>query len=224
MYPCIEPTEDWTIEELLQWRLLQSELKTNQTRDELINSLKQQFETGQNELWKLHQTAVESQKRFISDEIVDPANEELQDIEKNDENKNPTSVNHNVASHKKEIIKKSTSSGTCSVIVEIKSGPYDGSNFILRPRLRKPCFVGRSAGKKFRERGISLPKDSEVSTTHGKFELKNGGKIYFTDTGSTNGTLYKGIELEVNVPLELEEGMELLVGTSVLKIGFDSNE
>jgi len=107
-----------------------------------------------------------------------------------------------------------------SVQIEIISGPHSGETYTLSPSLRKPCFIGRSTGKKFRDRGISLSKDSEVSTTHGKFEMKPGGLIFFTDTGSTNGTLHQGVELDDNVPLKLEENMELLVGSSVLKIKF----
>ena len=97
--------------------------------------------------------------------------------------------------------------------------------------------MGRSKGKKFVTNGISLFKDQEVSTTHGKIiveeeEEKEEKKehstttrmnnprqlFYFVDVGSTNGTFYNGVALEPHQRLLLTNDMELRVGNSVLKI------
>ena len=34
--------------------------------------------------------------------------------------------------------------------------------------------IGRSTGKHFKEKGVSLYKDKEISTTHAKVEIRNG--------------------------------------------------
>ena len=101
--------------------------------------------------------------------------------------------------------------------MEILSGPYTGLTVNLHPKSRAPCFIGRSTGKKFRDRGISLPSDQELSTTHGKFESKRG-KIYFTDMGSTNGTFVNGEQLSPGKDLKLDDGTVIDVGLSRLEI------
>ena len=129
-----------------------------------------------------------------------------------------------------------------TIQVQITTGPHASSKFLLRPKTGTPCFIGRSKGKKFIKNGISLYKDAEVSTTHGKFLLEGGMtlplgeknnddnmhkenedlcvKLYFIDVGSTNGTFYNGEQLEPNTRFLLREGMELRIGNSILKITF----
>jgi len=197
-----EPKPEWTIEHLLQWSLLRCQQETMLKSNELQQSLQEQFEIGKqdclNELEKL-----KKEKQVKADE-----QQELKVQEKENVNNN--------SSNDKLIVPPS------SIHIEIYSGPHKGSTFLLQPRQRRPCFVGRSTSKKFRDRGISLSSDTETSTTHGKFQIMADGLFYFTDTDSTNGTLHKGKELEGFVPLLLENGMELLIGSSLLKISLES--
>jgi hypothetical protein len=102
-------------------------------------------------------------------------------------------------------------------ITIVSSAVYQDKTFVLHPTLKTPCMLGRSTGKRYRDKGISLPQDPEVSTTHGRFSLEQNTFTY-TDLDSTNGTTHQGRLLEPNVPLELHEGMLFTVGACVLKI------
>ena len=51
-----------------------------------------------------------------------------------------------------------------------------------------------------------------MSTTHGKFQLMKDGKIYFTDTGSTNGTFIGDTQLDEGEPVEVTDGLKIRVG------------
>jgi hypothetical protein len=185
-----EPTEDWTVEEVMQWCLLRSHEATDSKHDELMQALNQQLEEGTKELWRCHEIAVASGVE----------NEKSTENEQQGKKGEPTKSND-----------------VKYIQVEVTEGPYEGKTYKLQPKKRAACWVGRSAGKKFVEKGISLAKDDEVSTTHGKFELING-KAFFTDTGSTNGTVHNGEELEDNVPLELHDSMSLKMGRTTVKI------
>jgi len=230
-----EPNEDWTIEELLQWCLLQSKRKTMAKRDELINALETQFKNGENEILQLQQQAVKAQRResAMKSKSQDP-NAQLRYEQQNekekttddanvrvDENQNPNleeAISYNASGQN---MKSKKTSKPTSIHIEITQGKHAGSTYDLKPSHKRPCWVGRSKGKKFSDRGISLHRDDEVSTTHGKFHVDSpgpNGKFIFTDTGSTNGTIYNGAEIEDNVPLELVDGMVLVVGSCYLLI------
>ena len=145
-------------------------------------------------------------------------------------NSNGGETQGNVSTNKKQTTSTTTSKEkkqgnkkkNRNLFISIQSGPHEGATFLLKPRQSRPCEIGRSKGKKFLQRGVSLFKDSEVSTCHGKFEVK-AGKIYYTDTGSTNGTSYDGEAIEDNVPLELVDGMVLVFGESELEFTIVDN-
>lgn len=52
-------------------------------------------------------------------------------------------------------------------------------------------FSGKTLWDQFKNHGISLRRDSEVSITHGMF-MNSGGRVTYMDNGSTNGTEVDG--------------------------------
>jgi len=102
------------------------------------------------------------------------------------------------------------------VVLSCIEGVYAGKTFTVKPvEGGEPCKVGRSTGKKFKSRGISLSKDGEVSTTHGKFEVVEG-VVVFTDSGSTNGTfINEGEALNVGERYPLNAGDKIHIGSCI---------
>lgn len=80
-----------------------------------------------------------------------------------------------------------------TILLLVKEGPYASSTFKLtQSKARKDFIVGRSTGKKVKDFGVSLPQDPEVSTVHGRVEVRGDGKVVFEDLGSTNGSFING--------------------------------
>ena len=100
----------------------------------------------------------------------------------------------------------------------IKNEDYLEKVFELKVMKKKPCWIGRSSGKKYKVNGISLSKDLEVSTTHGKFELQNDGNVYYVDTGSTNGSVFDGQKVKQDVPHMIKDKSILLVGATTFEL------
>ncbi len=76
-----------------------------------------------------------------------------------------------------------------NIILVVKEGPYASCTFkLIQSKARKEFIVGRSTGKKVKDHGVSLPQDPEVSTVHGRVEVRGNGKVVFEDLGSTNGS------------------------------------
>ena len=106
--------------------------------------------------------------------------------------------------------------GPRKVVMEATSGPHAGITYTLTVGTGA-CFVGRSSGKKFREKGISLSKDNEVSTTHAKIELQRD-EVVLVDVGSTNGTTLDGESIEEAKPYPLKAGSNVIFGGSAFTV------
>ena len=246
----IEPTEDWTVEQLLQWCLQKSQSTVNSKTDELVNALQELQDNAERDIWELHtlavkqnmETDVENETETETETETDGHAASGMDAENIDPNINVNDNSDPLNSKTKQSDEKaananaSTSESTSAskpkaqdkkkkhrnLHINVQSGSHEGATFLLKPRPSRPCEIGRSKGKKFLQRGVSLFKDAGVSTCHGKFENK-AGKIYYTDTGSTNGTSYNGEAIEDHVPMELTDGMVLAFGDCELEFTIVDN-
>eukprot|EP00512_Aurantiochytrium_limacinum_P002599 CAMPEP_0171509378 /NCGR_PEP_ID=MMETSP0958-20121227/14743_1 /TAXON_ID=87120 /ORGANISM="Aurantiochytrium limacinum, Strain ATCCMYA-1381" /LENGTH=218 /DNA_ID=CAMNT_0012046623 /DNA_START=104 /DNA_END=760 /DNA_ORIENTATION=+ len=103
----------------------------------------------------------------------------------------------------------------------VVEGVYQGKTYTLNVECGKPAFIGRSRGKKFYQPGgISLSRDDETSTTHGRFDLKEDGTCTYTDLTSTNGSFlnYSEDKLEENVETMISVDDVLKIGTNFFKL------
>ena len=245
-----EPNDNWTIEELLHWSLDQYHTKAIEQTSQNISSLRSQCDKECEDILTMHNMAVDMAAKSKSEEEEEDGDggKGGKNVKREEENNNPQSEEADSKPSASTTTNNDTTSSTklssSTIEVQVTVGPHTSSTFILRPKPGAPCLVGRSKGKKFTKNGISLHKDQEVSTTHGKFlvEGSTGGlayqttnsnnennedgsgsggglKFYFIDVGSTNGTIYNNDKVLVpNERLLLCNGMELKVGNSVLKI------
>ena len=55
-----------------------------------------------------------------------------------------------------------------TLCVHVVQGEHAGEKFSFKKSNRMQVMIGRSTGKRFKKGGVSLFKDGEVSTTHGK--------------------------------------------------------
>mmetsp|Transcript_49807 Transcript_49807/g.75779 ORF Transcript_49807/g.75779 Transcript_49807/m.75779 type:complete len:208 (-) Transcript_49807:212-835(-) len=193
-----EPTDDWTIEQVMHWWLLQAHSNSDAAYEDMVSRLSGQLAEAKASLWEDHRQVTK-----------------IMAGEGSDENSNPQNLPDTNTTEPAKATASSQSSDT--IHIQIVDGEYQGTSYDLQPKGRVYSWVGRSQGKKFREKGISLPKDLEVSTTHGRFETQRG-KFYFVDTGSTNGSKVGNMDLEPNAPIELETGMEITIGQTVMRI------
>ena len=110
------------------------------------------------------------------------------------------------------------------------AGPYEGKTFTVTPRAKHTktheVKIGRSTTKPFKTKGVSLPKDDEVSTTHAKLKVQDGA-VYYEDAGSSNGSWIDSGEGEEEVFQgdlhPLETGFVLHVGQTLFAVTVEAN-
>ena len=106
------------------------------------------------------------------------------------------------------------------VTLKVGTGAHLGQKFRLEPGTDsgEDVFkIGRSTGKAFKEKGVSLYKDKEISTSHAKIDIRNG-QAFFIDTKSTNGSSLNGVDVEPDVPIRLKSGDVISIGGSELHV------
>jgi FHA domain len=198
--------------------LLRAHAESDAEYEKIVQGLSQQLEQGKKELWEAHEQVTEilnSDSNGDDENVIskmdtenesEPANSGKEDLDMpvaKASSKSDTSTNHNTKPN--------------TIRVDIISGEYVGHSFDLKPQSRNHCWVGRSQGKKFRDKGISLAKDLEVSTSHGRFEYSRG-KFFYMDAASTNGSRIQDMEIDPNVSHEIRTGMEITVGQTIMRI------
>ena len=217
----LEPTEDWKVEQLLHWWLLRANAESEAEYEALVCRLSTQLEAGKKELWQAHAEVSDILNLPEDNEKKSGINTENENL--NNSTRDPSETKPSAAAAKVHPVPKYGETSTNNnqkpdtIHVDIVAGEYQGMTYDLQPRARNHAWVGRSQGKKFREKGISLPKDLEVSTSHGRFEYSRG-KFYYMDAASTNGSRIQDMDIEPNKCYELSTGMEITVGQTIMRI------
>lgn len=113
---------------------------------------------------------------------------------------------------------------------EGETSPHEGLSRVLEPKPKTvkagACTFGRSKAQSYRDSGASLSLDEYISVYHGKVfrtDDQCGIQYFYQDFAScTNKTIdvETGKELEEGQPHKLENGTQLLVGTSILRFTF----
>ena len=118
------------------------------------------------------------------------------------------------------MVKSSSHAKKLCVTLKCIDGPHLNQKFRLEPTRENGEDVfkmGRSTGKLFKEKGVSLYKDKEISTTHAKIELRNG-QVFLIDAQSTNGTQLNGEIVEALAPTRLKDGDHIIMGSTELEV------
>lgn len=232
-----EPSETWTVEQVMHWWLLRAQSEVQANFDSTEDKLRRELEAGKASLWEDHEKVSEQLHNENSNpneyehqaspmEISKPVSTQSQQQQQPPPSPSLAvkgqSTGQKPSRRRKEEQEEEQPLASDTIRIDVTQGEYEGMFYLLKPNSRLHAWVGRSQGKKFREKGISLPKDLEVSTTHGKFEYRRG-KFVYLDDGSTNGSLVNGERLEPKVAVPLSTGMEILVGQTLMKITLADN-
>lgn len=149
---------------------------------------------------------------LIKIELENEVERKIAELEKQDEQQSEES------SAKKS--KTNSNNNNNKIKIVVVEGVHKNASFNFKRTQRLTVMIGRSTGKRFKNTGVSLYKDSEVSTTHGKIHvIKND--LCFSDLGSTNGSFLNGQALEARKSYVVYDGDVLKLGQSHLNISIE---
>ena len=181
-----------------------------------VNHLAAELEDKVERQVQVFQNRFEEIRKEIEEEVEEEEEqkEEEKEVEKEaeDVDKEKTTTKTKKKKKKKEYP---------NLVFRCIEGPYSGKKFLTRPRVRgAKVLIGRSSGKRFRKNGLSLSKDQEVSTNHGRIDAKSGS-LFYVDTQSSNGSRVNNEWIEENTPIRISSGDTLSVGACKFVLDFD---
>ncbi|GMH91860.1 hypothetical protein TrVE_jg14415 [Triparma verrucosa] len=219
-----------SVEDYLKSRCIEIASDITSQANKMEKQLKEEMKEARKELMGVHEDCVGGTEMDIDEGENDKENSSSAPKSSSSYSSSTASTSTSKPSSISSSVPRSTRKKRGPAIphvsVLIESGPHTNLIAVLKPTAAKAGFayVGRSTGKKFRESGLSLHKDLEVSTTHGHFKASKDGSIYFVDTGSTNGTFVGEEQLEEGSPLLIKDGARIRCGASMMKLTLTTPE
>lgn len=154
-------SNDMTVEDFLKARCLSLAGEINSFGDKLENKLRQEFEDGKKELLSVHRQCVEGfeESGGVADMDCTEAVDKENDPESGASTQSRPSRSASTAAASATRSTRKKAQPTVHVLVE--AGPHANLKAVLKPTKATASMVGRSTGKKFREKGLSLSKVRE---------------------------------------------------------------
>ena len=149
---------DMTVEEFLQSRCMALAGEINREGERLAEKLRNDFLDAKRELLKVHEDCLKDTAVYDSDGSQSMDVDD--DDDQNKENESASGRGASTSSSRKAPRSTRKKKPMPSLHVLIEAGPHKNLTAVLKPRVGKSTasLVGRSTGKKFREKGLSLSK------------------------------------------------------------------
>ena len=153
-------TDNMTVEDFLKARCLSLAGEINDYGSKLEEKLRAEFEDGKKELLKVHMQCVEG----VSEPEEDCGVVDMDCPEEFDKENEPQATSARASRSSKSTsaaaapTRSTRKKAQPTVHVLVEAGPHTNLKAVLKPTKATASMVGRSTGKKFREKGLSLSK------------------------------------------------------------------
>ena len=165
-------SDDMTVEDFLKARCLSLAGEINSFGAKLENKLRQEFEDGKKELLSVHRQCVEGAEE--TEGVADMDCTEVVDKENDPQSASTRGRPSRSASTAASTTRSTRKKTQPTVHVLVEAGPHANLKAVLKPTKATASMVGRSTGKKFREKGLSLSKVRECISYGVSMEIVSG--------------------------------------------------